>query len=239
MAHTSLIGGIGLTELAVYEQHPAPDGKNSGCPHIHAICDEAYYVIEGTGEVELHDLAHGFRTLPLEPGQYVHFPPLVLHRIISHNSLRILGIMGNAGLAESGDARIYFGKEIDNNNAEFKHLTTLPQKKGLTGALERRDQSVRAYQTLLQLQTENTTAYQTELQRFIQVHQNAINAQKDTFQLAIKNGPLFWGNRSQTRLQHTTSTSPDSDIVTHHRQPKTTLGMCGILNPIIQLQQID
>jgi len=237
--HTSLIGGIGLTELAVYEQQPAPDGKNSGCPHIHAICDEAYYVIEGTGEVELHDLKNGFRTLALHPGQYVQFPPVVLHRIISHNGLRILGIMGNAGLAESGDARIYFGKEIDKNDTEFKRLTALPKEKGLAGALERRDHSVRAYQTLLQLQKENIDAYLAELQRFIQTHQSAIEPHRATFQSAIKTGPLFWGTRSQNRLQNASSAHPDSEIVTHHRQPQTALGMCGILNPMLKLQQID
>jgi len=237
--HTSLIGGIGLTELAVYEHHPAPDGKNSGCPHIHAICDEAYYVIEGTGEVELHDLQSGFRTLLLKPGQYVQFPPLVLHRIISHKGLRILGIMGNAGLAESGDARIYFGQEVDQNNAEFKRLTALPKEKGLKGALERRDHSIRAYQTLIQLQKDNPSAYLTELKRFVQTHQTAIEPLRHTFQSAIETGPLFWGNRSQKRLHQTPSPHPDSTIVTHHRQPETALGMCGILNPMLKLQQID
>jgi mannose-6-phosphate isomerase-like protein (cupin superfamily) len=242
--HTSLIGGIGLTELAVYEQRPAPDGTNSGCPHIHAICDEAYYVIEGSGEVELHDLTNGFRSLALSPGQYVQFPPLVLHRIISHNKLRILGMMGNAGLAESGDARIYFGKNVDKNDAEFKRLTALPKEKGLEGALERRDHSVHAYQTLLQLHQENTDAYNAELQRFIQTHQNAIKPLHDTFQSAIKTGPSFWGARSLSRLQKPTSTHPDSNTVTHHRQPPqrseyTTLGMCGMLNPMLTLQQID
>ncbi len=94
-----LIGGIGLTEVYVYAQRPAPDGLFSGCPHVHAVTDEGYFVLQRTGFVEFHDLESGHRKLPLEPGQYVHFPPLILHRLVSDGNLIILGMMGNAGLA--------------------------------------------------------------------------------------------------------------------------------------------
>ncbi len=60
-----LIGGIGLTHLTVYDQRPAPDGRMSGSPHVHAVTDEGYYVISGKGAVELHDLTNGFRTVDL------------------------------------------------------------------------------------------------------------------------------------------------------------------------------
>ena len=49
--HTGpFIAGIGLTHLSVYEQSPAPDGLSSGCAHVHALTDEAYYVVAGEGE---------------------------------------------------------------------------------------------------------------------------------------------------------------------------------------------
>ena len=53
-----LIGGIGLTEVHVYARRRAPDGNFSGCPHVHAVTDEGYYVLTGTGRVEFHDLDH-------------------------------------------------------------------------------------------------------------------------------------------------------------------------------------
>jgi len=34
-----LISGIGLTQLTVYDQRPAPDGLMSGSPHVHAGTD--------------------------------------------------------------------------------------------------------------------------------------------------------------------------------------------------------
>ena len=41
---SGLLAGIGLTRLRVYDQRPAPDGSLSGCAHVHAFTDEAYYV---------------------------------------------------------------------------------------------------------------------------------------------------------------------------------------------------
>jgi hypothetical protein len=38
----SLIGGLGLTLVRVFQQRPATDGQQSGSPHIHAITDEAF-----------------------------------------------------------------------------------------------------------------------------------------------------------------------------------------------------
>jgi hypothetical protein len=35
------------------------------------VTDEAYFLLAGTGTIELHDLEHGFRSVPLAPGSYV------------------------------------------------------------------------------------------------------------------------------------------------------------------------
>src|SRR5215510_1280118 len=133
-----LIGGIGLSEVNVYAQRPSPDGSFSGCPHVHAVTDEGYYVLRGSGAVEFHDLKNGLRCLPLAAGQYVHFPPMVMHRLISDSDLVVLGMMGNAGLAENGEARIYFGPGADSDPSRFDELMGLPRQRGLEGALERR-----------------------------------------------------------------------------------------------------
>jgi mannose-6-phosphate isomerase-like protein (cupin superfamily) len=146
-----LIAGIGLTHLTVYNQSPAPDGCHSGCAHVHAVTDEAYFVLAGTGAIELHDLERGFRSVPLAPGSYVQFAPGTLHRAVNNGGLVVLAIMGNAGLAERGDARIWFGADADADPELYQQLCTLPARKGLEGALERRDRSVSAYMQLLRL----------------------------------------------------------------------------------------
>jgi hypothetical protein len=108
-------------------------------------------VLAGTGAIELHDLEHGFRSVPLAPGSYVQFAPSTLHRAVNNGGLVVLVIMGNAGLAERGDARIWFGADADADPDLHQRLWTLPGRKGLEGALERRDRSVSAYMQLLRL----------------------------------------------------------------------------------------
>lgn len=234
-----LIGGIGLTHLTVYEQRPAPDGANSGSPHVHAITDEAYYVLSGTGRAELHDVQHGFQTVELKPGQYLQFPPCVLHRIISTGGLVILAVMGNAGLAERGDARIYFGKAVDDNAAEFARLTGLAKEKGLEGALERRDAAVKAYLGLLKLWETDRPAYFDELRRFTQVHLRAMQQIRPRFADAVTSGPLYWGKLSQQRLDALPEGKAQPEGLFHDGKPEIAYGMCGILRPMLILKPVS
>lgn len=236
-----LIGGIGLTEVRVYAQRRAPDGTFSGCPHVHAVTDEAYFVLDGRGSVEFHDRTHGFRTLPLEPGQYVHFPPRVIHRLISNGQLVILGIMGNAGLAERGEARIYFGPEVDVDPARFEELLSLPKRLGLEGALQRRDAAVQGYQHLLKLWCDDRDAYFAELNRFIDLHCHAMSRIADTLAQAVVQGPLAQANATMTRIASLPmQPDVDTDVVLNRRAPDAALalGMCGTLRPIISLTQL-
>jgi len=238
-APAGIIGGVGLTHLTVYDQRLAPDGLNSGSPHVHAITDEAYYILSGTGRVELHDVEHGLRTVELKPGQYLQFPPCTLHRIISTDHLVILAVMGNAGLAERGDARIYFGKAVDDNPDEFMRLVGLAKTKGLDGALERRDAAVKAYMGLMKLWETDRKAYSAELKRFTKVHLSAMENIKPKFADAVAQGPLHWGQVSQQRIEALPDAKPDYDAAFHDGQADLAYGMCGILRPVLSLKPVS
>jgi len=233
-----IIGGIGLTHLTVYEQRKAPDGLNSGSPHVHGITDEAYYVLSGSGRVELHDLQHGFRTVDLKAGDYLQFPPLTLHRIISTHKLMILAVMGNAGLAERGDARIYFGKAVDENPAEYARLAGLAKANGLQGALDRRDAAVRAYLGLMELWKTDRLAYFAELRRFIGVHLNGLEKLKPSFAEAVQQGPLYWGQLTQQRLAKLPQADENAEPATHGLDADFAYGMCGVLRPFLTLKAL-
>lgn len=234
-----LIGGIGLTEVHVYAQRPAPDGLFSGCPHVHAVTDEGYFVLQGTGSVEFHDLEHGYRRVPLEPGQYMHFPPLVMHRLISDGDLVILGMMGNAGLAEAGEARIYFGRAVDEDPARFEELASLPKRRGLNGALERRDAAVTAYRGLMELWHNDRDAYFAELKRFFQAHCNAMAGRADALREHVERGPLAWGETTRRRVaQLPALPAVPPNVHLSRRGDESALGMCGVLRPILSLQTI-
>lgn len=227
-----LIGGIGLTHLTVYGQRLAPDGKHSGCAHVHAITDEAYYVISGKGAVELHDLEHGFRSVPLSAGSYVQFAPGTLHRAVNGGDLVVLGIMGNAGLAERGDARIFFGPQADADPALYQDLWSLPARKGLEGGLERRDRSVAAYMDLLKLWDSDRAAYRKALSAFVDLHTRNMASLRERFQSVVQQGPASWLHTAFARIDGLPSLieTPLAERVGAEEQPK--FGMCGVLRPL-------
>ena len=230
----SLIGGIGMSRVVVYDQRPSPDGCHGGSPHIHSVTDEAYYVTKGTGWVELHDLDRGFRRVRLEPGTYVDFEPGVLHRLVNEDGLELLAIMGNAGLPEAGDARIYFGPEVDASPDSYEELWTLPRRKGLVGALERRDRAVEGYTKLVRLWETDRDAYFAELRRFIETANRAAEAKKDPFASHIESGPQAKLERVRARLAHLDG-AEERPVVRQQPQAETmALGMCGQLYTVLQ-----
>lgn len=237
-----LIGGIGLTEVHVYCQRPAPDGMFSGCPHVHAVTDEGYFVLRGRGHVEFHDRVNGMRTLPLEPGHYVHFPPLVMHRLVSANAsdpLVILGMMGNAGLAERGEARIYFGAEVDADPAKFSELLSLPKREGLDGAIKRRDAAVAGYQKLIELWRSDRDAYFAELSRFIETHCRAMAAKAAEFDHQVDAGPIAWANATRARIAALPGVPEAStDVFVNASGTESAFGMCGVLRPMLTLKTV-
>ncbi|MEM7693131.1 MAG: cupin [Pseudomonadota bacterium] len=225
---SALLGGVGLTLLDVYAQAPGPDGINAGCPHIHALTDEAYLGVAGEGAVELHDPVAGFRSIPIRAGTYVEFAAGTLHRSVSTKGLQVVALMGNAGLPERGDARIYFGAEVDADPARYETLRALAEQ-GLEGALARRDHAATAYAALMALWARDRAAYGRELTRFLTVHRETLTAAAPKMVAAIRAGPLESASRALARLSAPTPTGTrrwegEAAPVTH--------GMCGLLRQI-------
>lgn len=234
-----IIAGVGITHLRIYEDRPAIDGMMSGCAHVHAITDEAYYVLSGEGFVDLHDPEHGFRRIPLRQGTFVQFSPGVLHRAVSTDRLEVLAIIGNAGLAEHGDARIYFGLQVDEEAEEYERLSSLPRREGLEGALKRRDASIAAYQDLMRLWDTDREAYRNELTRFIRQHQRGVEARRCEFEQIIEQGPIAWGHASLERIRKlATALEPAQSFATHPDRSEPALGMCGYLRPLSTLDPV-
>ncbi len=242
-----LIGGIGLTEVHVYGQRRGPDGEFGGCPHVHAIVDEGYFVLRGAGHVEFHDLENGPRRLELTQGVYAHFPPRVLHRLVSRGDLVILGLMGSAGLAEAGEARIYFGPEADHDANVYARWLGLAKQHGLAGALDRRDQAVRAYMDLMEMWTKDRSAYFARLGDFVGVHERTMAERRAEFASIVQRGPIAWGEESLRRLNSLAKSSErlfssqvadlesNSDVFINEPGRESALGMCGVLRPMLHL----
>ncbi|MEJ8570557.1 cupin domain-containing protein [Microbaculum marinum] len=231
-----MIGGIGLTHLKVYDQRPGPDGMMAGCAHVHALTEEAYLCIAGEGAIELHDRRHGFRTIPLKKGDYVQFPPGTLHRSVSTDAVEVIAVMGNSGLPERGDARIYFGPEVDADPAEFRRLKGLVST-GLDGALDRRDASARAYMRLLDLWERDRSGYEAELDRFLSVHRADLAGRKEAFADAVLHGAAEWAKRDAARLAALPDAVDEADPVLAGEAGSRGIvyGMCGVLRQVDHL----
>jgi len=234
-----IVGGVGLTHLTVYEERLAPDGVHSGSPHVHAVTDEGYYVLAGAGRVELHDLDRGYRVVELRAGAYLQFPPGTVHRLVNDGELTILVVMGNAGLPERGDARIYFGRAVDEDPAEYARLAGLAKDKGLAGALDRRDAAVKAYQGLLALWRTDRAAYRAELGRFLEVHRRGMAAEREKLAAGVAAGPAAWGERGLERVKALPGRMTGDAPLVHEPGGEPVLGMCGILKPVTALRPVD
>lgn len=232
----ALVGGVGLTLLEVYNQRPGPDGVQGGCAHVHALTDEAYFGLSGAGAVELHDAERGFRSVPIEAGAYVQFPAGTLHRSVSTDNLRVLAVMGNAGLPEHGDARIYFGAEADADAERFRSLKDMVGN-GIEGALERRDASAAAYRELMRLWCEDRPAYFTEIDRFVSLHRAAMTAKAAPMARAIETGPLHQAVQAFERLAGAVETAGAAGSWSDGNA-SVVYGMCGILRPLTDLNEV-
>lgn len=230
----ALLGGIGLTHLTVYHEQSGPDGVHAGCAHIHALTPEAYFGVSGEGAIELHDLERGYRRLTIRKGTFVQFPPGTLHRSVSTDHLEVLAIMGNGGLAERGDARIYFGKDVDHAPDEYERLRALVRS-GIDGAMARRDASALAYGKLMELLETDKPAYTIELERFINAHRSSIIEKTPAFKQAIMDGPFTAGEQALDHLAALTGGEPNTDLktgLTNIAEADVVYGMCGTLRQI-------
>jgi len=236
----TLLGGIGLTYLTVYHDPPGPDGVRAGCAHIHAITPEAYFGVAGEGAIELHDPEHGFRRQVIRKGTFVQFPPGTLHRSVSFRNLEVLAVMGNGGLAERGDARIYFGKQVDETPGEYERLRDLV-KTGRDGALARRDASARGYGELLRLWERDKAAYAAELMRFRQVHRAFLAPRVEALKAVVEEGPVRVAEEALdnlSRLKLADEPRGFEAAMSETFDHDEVFGMCGTLRQVTGLGTI-
>lgn len=229
-----VIGGISITGVQVYDQRPSPDGNLGGCPHLHAVAHEVYLIRSGTGWVEFHEPERGMWTEKLRSGDVLQFPPGILHRIVTQEKLEIIALLSHAGLAEAGDARIWFGPEIDANDSAYQAAAQLPANPVLDDALARRDRSVTAYQQLVAWWEQDKPRYRRELTAFRDRHGAAMAAREDMQGRLLQAHPA-WGEEGLQRLAELPQINPaylprrwslEGDDPPH-------LGMCGLLRCVL------
>jgi mannose-6-phosphate isomerase-like protein (cupin superfamily) len=135
--------GTAVTHLAVYDW-VGPDGLAGGSPHVHLACAEGYIVLSGAGRLQTLS-TDGFAETPLSPLTVTWFSPGVVHRLINDGSLRILVVMQNSGLPESGDSVLTFPPEYLTEAGVYRAVAAVDHggadsldSDGVAGAARRR-----------------------------------------------------------------------------------------------------
>lgn len=179
-----LPAGVGLTHIRVYTE-TGPDGLVTGGAHMHAVCSEMYYILAGTGQIELLS-ADGLQTCELLPGKVVMFRPGVIHRVLNSNrNLEILAIMQNGGLPERGDFILTFPPEVLTSPATYANALRVASHED---AIRRRDLATQGFMTLKAAAAEGSDKLQPLLRTFYRAACKLIAPKVDGFEWVLKSG---------------------------------------------------
>jgi mannose-6-phosphate isomerase-like protein (cupin superfamily) len=150
MTDLSFPGATALTVLDVYGW-VAPDGLRGGSAHVHLASTEGYLVLAGAGRLQTLG-AQGYAETELGPGDCQWFSPGIIHRLVNDGGLRLLVVMQNAGLPETGDAVLTFPPEILADPAAYARAAALPAQSvagsAADAARRRRDLAIEGYLAL-------------------------------------------------------------------------------------------
>lgn len=223
-------GATLMTRLKVYDTI-TPDGQRGGTPHFHFLCTELYFVLNGTGAVEIIDQT-GFSCVPLLPHSALVFTPGTIHRLINPNGdLEILVIMQNSGLPERGDNVVCFPSEYlrdDNTFAQAMRVQTVEE------AYLRRDRGVEGFLQLKAAFEQSPEEGRTSLTHFYAAAAARTAHLHAEWQHIITSGALAEAQTSLQHLHHLTQQRSDYLLAAQHQlihaRDYDKPGFCGHLN---------
>ncbi len=223
-------GATLITRLQVYDT-VAPDGQIGGTPHFHFLCSEMYFVLAGSGAVEVID-ANGFKRVELAPYSAFVFSPGTIHRLINPNrDLELLVIMQNSGLPERGDNIVTFEDTIlqdDEAYASAMRVTNFDE------AYVRRDRGVQGFLALKAAFDHHPEVGKKALMRIFEQGAARTRQQFDTWRTIISNGAVRESQGSLSFLE--SINTGDMDHLFHAQQALILAGdankpgFCGRLN---------
>jgi hypothetical protein len=205
-----LPGAVGVTHLAVYDE--------SGSPHMHLTCTEAYIVQSGRGAVQTYG-PDGFEETPLRPMDVVWFTPGIIHRLINDDDLQLLVLMQNGGLPEAGDAVFTFPREVLDDPDEYARCAALQPDR------ERRDLAIEGFAELRE---------SGDLDDFYAAALRIVAPRLDEWEAKWREGALAAAERTGEQLS--ALKAGDSTVLRearlhrgHAKDDPRKLGMCGRL----------
>jgi mannose-6-phosphate isomerase-like protein (cupin superfamily) len=223
-------GATLVTRLKVYDT-VTPDGQRGGTPHIHLMCTEMYYVLSGSGAVELLDMK-GFSRVEVGPDSALVFSPGTIHRLINPNGdLLVLVVMQNSGLPERGDNVVSFSDEWMADDARYTEAMTI---QSVEDAHQRRDRGVEGFLQLKAAFDQDAESGRRALGHFYEMAAARTANLRAEWARIIKEGALAAAQISLDHLAALEDNQTDflADAGHHLVNPGdfSKLGFCGELN---------
>ena len=223
-------GAILTTRLKVYDT-AGPDGQFGGTPHMHLCCTEMYFVIGGSGSVEIIDPT-GFSRVELPLHAAYIFSPGTIHRLINpHKDLELFIVMQNSGLPERGDNLVTFNDEIMQSQDKFAAAMKV---QSVEDGYRRRDQGVAGFLELKKAFKQGDREGLAALNQFYDLAVKRTSGRQAEWRKVVTEGALAEAQRSVAILDELArgDTSYLAGTQQHLVLPKphSTVGFCGHLN---------
>jgi len=223
-------GATLVTRLNVYAT-PGPDGQRGGTPHYHQACTEMYFVLSGSGSVEIIDY-HGFQTVELPTHSAFIFSAGTLHRLMNPSgNMELLIIMQNSGLPERGDTVATFKTAILADELRYHKAMKITS---LTDAYRRRDDAVEGFLEIKSAFARSTTEGREALEMlYKQSNKLAKTKYKDWYECVVKGAFSEAQESLQQVIDLAAGKFPHLFAAQSHFVPPVkanTIGFCGTLN---------
>jgi mannose-6-phosphate isomerase-like protein (cupin superfamily) len=223
-------GATLMSRLKVYDT-PTPDGQIGGTPHVHLVCTELYFVLNGSGTVEILD-KDGFRRVELQPYEALLFTPGTIHRLINPNrDLEILVIMQNSGLPERGDNVVTFSDEVLASDSAYADAMRVSS---FEDAHQRRDRGVEGFLKLKAGFETSMEEGRAALERFYQHAAARTFSVQQQWRQMIEQGALAEAQKSLDQLNQLAQSDTSyllSNAISLIQPPENASpGFCGQLN---------
>ena len=229
-----LPGATLLTRLKVYDT-VGPDGQSGGTPHFHLACSEMYYVLSGSGAVEILD-AQGFAKIELTPHAAFVFSPGTLHRLVNSNpnpngGLELLISMQNSGLPERGDTIATFESELLSDDIAYHKAM---RADSLAEAYRRRDDAVDGFLALKEKFAHSNSEGRAALKEMYKQGLARTASKHSQWYDCVVGGAFSEAQDSLQRVLDLTGKRIDRLFEAQHAlipfAEKPTVGFCGKLN---------
>lgn len=224
-----LPGSSVSVRVKVYDT-PSLDGQISGTPHVHLLCTEMYFVLAGSGSVEVID-KDGFSRIELLPYSTLIFRPGTIHRLINPNKNLELLVIEQSGLPELGDNIVCFKDDLLQNDECFAQAMKV---NSVDDAHKRRNLGVEGFLEIQSAFAKSQQQGQVALENFYKLAAERTSHLHPKWKNLIANGALIEAQNSMKQLNNLTSNNISHLFETEqhlvHAEKYSKQGCCGYLD---------